>query len=528
MTSQRAALRSSSEQILVTTVVSLTYICIQLCWWSVRVRADSGCSDGSRESLHSFDHVAGCHGVWEGHINNANSLCAPGWRVCTSFDIDILRNISWHQAMAVQGCLAINAAQDGGRCRECRGDLEHDDMAGIGKNCPHKTVGHKSCISGGRMDASCCVDSHFYTACHYKPGVTTGVACCRLPAKRPNIVVKPPARKKLYKELIIVLTCQATGMPPPKVNWYKDGRRLIKGNPRIDILSSGELLVTPARKSDSGQYMCEAINDVGRDTATSYVQVTEYTSGCADETTDGLHLQRDIQACIGAWNGHVRLGRILCSKGWRVCSPKDQKSLQELSTYEIFDLPGCFAYNAASATNKCKSCKSSRMAGVGKDCGYVNLSHSSCLTQGRIEVFPPNLTSTCEHTPGLTTGVLCCRKNKQENKSKCSPECENGGHCLLQNRCQCKEGYKGARCQNAICQPDCGSKGVCVRPNTCKCETGYTGQTCRKKDNTCPMTCLNGGRCHLGKCKCLQNFHGQDCQFSLHQNVEPKIKEIIR
>ncbi|KAK0070197.1 neurogenic locus notch protein 1-like isoform X1 [Biomphalaria pfeifferi] len=529
MTSVHAALRSSSEGILLfQEIVVLVCAFIHFGWTPGVVYAASGCADGSREGLYSWDNIAGCSGKWEGHVNSANVLCAPGWRVCTSFDIDILRNITWAQALAVPGCLAVNAAQDGGRCRECRADLEHDDMAGIGQDCPHKAIGQKSCISGGRIDASCCVDSHFYSACHYQPGVTTGVACCRLPAKKPNIVVKPPARRRLYKELIIVLTCQAAGMPPPKVHWYKDGRMLTKENPRINILSSGELLVTPARKSDSGQYMCEAINEVGRDTATSYVQVTEYATGCADGTTDGLNLHRDIHACAGTWSGHVRLGKVLCSKGWRVCSPKDQKSLQELSTYEIFDLPGCFAYNAATAGNKCRSCKSKKMSGVGKDCGTVSMSQSSCLSQRRIEVFPPNRTSSCEHAPGITTGVLCCKRpqKERENKTKCVPACQNDGLCMSHNRCHCKDGYKGARCQIAICMPPCGSKGGCIRPNTCQCKPGYTGYSCRKKDNSCPVTCQNGGWCQMGKCKCPLNFYGQSCQHNVQEEetVEP-VKE---
>lgn len=54
-------------------------------------------------------------------------------------------------------------------------------MAGIGQACAHKSLGQTSCISGGRIDASCCVDSHFHTACHFKPGLMTGVICCRLP-----------------------------------------------------------------------------------------------------------------------------------------------------------------------------------------------------------------------------------------------------------------------------------------------------------------------------------------------------------
>ncbi|XP_059173767.1 neurogenic locus notch homolog protein 1-like [Physella acuta] len=519
MTSGHASLLSSNSRGTGYLGWTLEIVCCALALVVCPVQAASfvvsGCADGTREGLHGSENTAACEGAWAGHITNANSLCAPGWRVCTSFDVQILRNITWLEAQRVPGCLAYNAAQDGGRCRECRGDLEHDDLAGIGYQCPHQTAGQSSCITGGRIDSSCCTDSHFNTACHFKPGVMTGVICCRLPAKKPNIVVKPPERHRVYKDLIIILTCQASGMPPPRVQWYKDGRTLSPGNGRISILSSGELLVTLARKSDTGLYTCEAINEEGIDTASSFVQVAEYTSGCADGTTDGLQMHRDIQACQGAWEGHVRLGKSLCTKGWRVCSPRDQRSLQELTTYELFDLPGCYGYNAASRRNRCKSCKASKMAGVGKDCGWVNYAHSSCLSYGRVDVFPLNVTSSCDYTPGLTTGVLCCRKSLKDRKLKCSPTCKNGGECLAFNKCSCKPGYKGARCQLPICEPACGVKGVCVSPNTCLCNAGYTGPACRQKEHSCRTPCLNGGRCHLGKCKCPEDFHGKACQFGI-------------
>jgi hypothetical protein len=84
----------------------------------------SGCADGSREALQGFERVAGCGGAWEGHINNASNLCGPGWRVCGWYDYALLSNITWPVATSVSGCYAFNAAQDGGRCQECRDDLE--------------------------------------------------------------------------------------------------------------------------------------------------------------------------------------------------------------------------------------------------------------------------------------------------------------------------------------------------------------------------------------------------------------------
>ena len=56
-------------------------------------------------------------------------------------------------------------------------------MAGVGRGCPHQSFGQKSCISGGQIDVSCCIDTHFNRACQYRPGLATGVLCCKLPGK---------------------------------------------------------------------------------------------------------------------------------------------------------------------------------------------------------------------------------------------------------------------------------------------------------------------------------------------------------
>ena len=68
----------------------------------------------------------------------ADHLCAPGWDVCNwDTHAHILRKVTWDTALSIDGCYAYNAAQDGGRCRECRNHLErvsgsgHDEMSNI-------------------------------------------------------------------------------------------------------------------------------------------------------------------------------------------------------------------------------------------------------------------------------------------------------------------------------------------------------------------------------------------------------------
>ena len=60
-----------------------------------------------------------------------------------------------------------------------------------------------------------------------------------------------------------------------------------------------------------------------------------------------------------------------------------------------------------------------RMAGVGSNCGKVKYSKSSCLSQGRIDVYKTKAdlpkTNTCSYTEGITTGVLCCKRRKKSS-----------------------------------------------------------------------------------------------------------------
>ncbi|XP_071168481.1 uncharacterized protein [Mytilus edulis] len=477
---------------------------------------DSGCADGSRIGLYGHDNIVTCQGQWKGHINNSSHLCAAGWKVCSYEDTDLLGTISWEEAISVEGCYSMNAAQDGGKCQKCAEDYGQDDMAGIGRGCPHQNFGQTSCIRGGRIDSSCCVDSHFQQACHYKPNIH-GVVCCKLPSRKPKIVVKPKSKIEVNTGLIFLLTCQATGSPAPRVQWYKDGTQIPVTNNRIQTLPSGDLLVTLAKKSDTGLYSCEVINTEGMDMASSQVIVREYSSGCKDGTTEGLDLHRDVHACSGKWEGHVRKGKSLCKKGWKVCNPTDREVLHGLTWLDMLDLQGCYAYNAAMRKGQCKKCRERNMAGFGRNCGKLRYQRKrqSCLATGRVDVFKKSESSSgCFYKEGVTSGVLCCKRKTRKSKKKpsavCSSKCLNGGKCMAHNYCQCPSGYKGAVCQIPICRYGCGDFGECIKPGICQCKDGFTGKNCHRK--VCKQTCLNGGRCVKHKCRCSSGFDGKHCQ----------------
>ena len=140
-----------------------------------------GCADGTREGfigVNAFPGIAACAGTWSGHVSNGARLCASGWDVCSDRSPQV-KAISFEQATAFAGCFAFNAANDNDQCNPCTGGDGADDMAGVGAACPSALGGQKSCLGSGRIDAACCLDYQSGTACQFKPGVTSGVVCCR-------------------------------------------------------------------------------------------------------------------------------------------------------------------------------------------------------------------------------------------------------------------------------------------------------------------------------------------------------------
>lgn len=63
------------------------------------------------------------------------------------------------------------------------------------------------------------------------------------------------------------LNCKAEGSPKPKIEWFKDGRKLTVDPSRQMLLPAGDLLVLSVsftrRETDGGVYYCEARNELG-------------------------------------------------------------------------------------------------------------------------------------------------------------------------------------------------------------------------------------------------------------------------
>ncbi|XP_075384531.1 hemicentin-1 isoform X2 [Tenrec ecaudatus] len=96
-------------------------------------------------------------------------------------------------------------------------------------------------------------------------------------------VYVPPSIKDPGSESISVITvregasvsveCESNAVPPPVISWYKNGQTITE-SPRLEILLDGQMLhIKKAEVSDTGQYVCRAVNVAGRDDKNFHLNV---------------------------------------------------------------------------------------------------------------------------------------------------------------------------------------------------------------------------------------------------------------
>ncbi|NXJ63832.1 HMCN1 protein, partial [Rostratula benghalensis] len=71
----------------------------------------------------------------------------------------------------------------------------------------------------------------------------------------------------------VILECESNAIPPPVITWYKN-RHIISESANMEILADGQTLrIKSAEVSDTGQYVCKAINIAGRDDKSFHLNV---------------------------------------------------------------------------------------------------------------------------------------------------------------------------------------------------------------------------------------------------------------
>ncbi|XP_070489904.1 protein sax-3-like [Chironomus tepperi] len=89
---------------------------------------------------------------------------------------------------------------------------------------------------------------------------------CILALEAPTII-EHPHDSIVPRNTPYTLHCKAEGSPEPKIEWFKDGKRLTIEPSRQMLLPTGDLLLLSVtytrRESDGGLYWCEARNELG-------------------------------------------------------------------------------------------------------------------------------------------------------------------------------------------------------------------------------------------------------------------------
>nr|DBA18217.1 TPA: hypothetical protein GDO54_016492 [Pyxicephalus adspersus] len=71
----------------------------------------------------------------------------------------------------------------------------------------------------------------------------------------------------------ISLSCEVTGFPPPAIKWMKDGN-VLSPSKHLFIIPGGRVLQIPqTRLTDTGEYVCVAINQAGESKRTFYLNI---------------------------------------------------------------------------------------------------------------------------------------------------------------------------------------------------------------------------------------------------------------
>ncbi|KAL2297829.1 hypothetical protein Nmel_016394 [Mimus melanotis] len=113
-------------------------------------------------------------------------------------------------------------------------------------------------------------------------------------AEPPQFVREPERHITAEMEKVVAIPCQAKGVPPPEMAWYKDAALLqLEKLSRFQLLEDGSLQISGLLPDDTGMFQCFARNAAGEVQTTTYLAVTSIapniTRGPQDSTViDGM------------------------------------------------------------------------------------------------------------------------------------------------------------------------------------------------------------------------------------------------
>nr|XP_030143151.3 protein sidekick-2 isoform X1 [Taeniopygia guttata] len=124
------------------------------------------------------------------------------------------------------------------------------------------------------------------------PAVSAGAFLTVL--EPPQFVREPERHITAEMEKVLAIPCQAKGVPPPELAWYKDAALLqLEKLSRFQLLEDGSLQISGLLPDDTGMFQCFARNAAGEVQTTTYLAVTSIapniTRGPQDSTViDGM------------------------------------------------------------------------------------------------------------------------------------------------------------------------------------------------------------------------------------------------
>uniref|UniRef100_A0A8C9FHH2 Sidekick cell adhesion molecule 2 n=1 Tax=Pavo cristatus TaxID=9049 RepID=A0A8C9FHH2_PAVCR len=110
----------------------------------------------------------------------------------------------------------------------------------------------------------------------------------------PQFVKEPERHITAEMEKVVAIPCQAKGVPPPDMAWYKDASLIhLEQLSRFQLLADGSLQISGLLPDDTGMFQCFARNAAGEVQTTTYLAVTSIapniTRGPQDSTViDGM------------------------------------------------------------------------------------------------------------------------------------------------------------------------------------------------------------------------------------------------